>query len=58
VVDSPGRTARAFGIIDELTREHGLITSETIPALQASTAGRRRGGLRLATHHLAPGATR
>jgi len=52
VVDSPGRTARAFGIIDELTREHGLVTTETIPALQARTAGRRRGGLRLATHHL------
>ena len=52
VVDSPGRTAQAFGIIDELTREHGLVTSETIPALQASTGGRRRGGLRLATHHL------
>ena len=52
VVDSPARTAQAFGIIDDLTRAHGLVTSETIPALQASTGGRRRGGLRLATHHL------
>ena len=49
VVDSPGRTRPAFDIIDELTREHGLVTSETIPALQASTGGRRRGGLRLAS---------
>lgn len=30
-IDTPERTARSFQIIDELTREHGLITSEIIP---------------------------
>jgi len=52
VIDSPERIAAAFGVIDELTRQHGLVTSETIPALHAASGGRRRGGLRLASHHL------
>jgi PII-like signaling protein len=33
VVDTPERTARSFDVIDELTREHGLVTCETVPAL-------------------------
>jgi PII-like signaling protein len=37
VIDTPERIATAFPIIDELTSEQGLVTSETIPAL------RRRG---------------
>lgn len=45
-------TAQEAGVIDELTSERGLVTSETIPALRATTGDRRRGGLRLATHHL------
>ena len=52
VIDSPARIAAAFPIIDELTAEHGLVTAETIPALRAAGGGRRRGGPRLATHHL------
>jgi len=32
--------------------ERGLVTSETIPAMRASTGERHRGGTRLATHHL------
>ena len=52
VIDSPGRIAAAFPIIDELTAEHGLVTAETIPALRAAAGDRRRGGPRLATHHL------
>jgi PII-like signaling protein len=52
VIDSGERIAAAFGIIDELTRERGLVTSETIPAMRASSGGRERGGTRLATHHL------
>ena len=30
----------AFAAIDELTGEQGLVTSETVPAIRASTAGR------------------
>jgi PII-like signaling protein len=29
-IDTPERTARSFEIIDELTREHGLLTSEPV----------------------------
>ena len=52
VIDTPERIAAAFTVIDELTSERGLVTSETIPAMRASTGERHRGGTRLATHHL------
>jgi len=52
VIDTPGRIAAAFSVIDELTSERGLVTSETIPAMRASSGERQRGGTRLATHHL------
>jgi PII-like signaling protein len=52
VIDSGERIAAAFALIDELTRERGLVTSETIPAMRASSGDRERGGTRLATHHL------
>jgi PII-like signaling protein len=52
VIDTPERIAAAFAAVDELTIEHGLVTSETIPAMRAAGAGRRRGGPRLASHHL------
>jgi PII-like signaling protein len=55
VIDTPERIATAFPIIDELTSEHGLVTSETIPALRAAAGDRHRGGPRLATHHLSGG---
>jgi len=32
VIDTPERIGRAFPIIDVLTREHGLVTSELVPA--------------------------
>ncbi|MGH2876531.1 MAG: DUF190 domain-containing protein [Solirubrobacteraceae bacterium] len=50
VVDTPERIAGAFEIVDELTRERGLVTSEVVPAVAALLADRRRGGLRLARH--------
>jgi PII-like signaling protein len=49
-IDTPERTARSFQIVDELTAEHGLVTSEMVPALSAIDEGERRGGLRLASH--------
>ena len=52
VIDTPERISAAFAVIDELTTEHGLVTSETIPAMRAAGGGRRRGGPKLATHHL------
>jgi PII-like signaling protein len=50
VIDTPERIARSFQIIDELTAEHGLVTSEMVPAATAMSATERRGGLRLARH--------
>ena len=49
-IDTPERTARSFQIVDELTAEHGLVTSEMVPALSAIGANERLGGLRLASH--------
>ncbi len=51
VVDTPARTRRWFEIVDELTAETGLVTSELVPALRASGPGVEHGGLRLARHH-------
>jgi PII-like signaling protein len=51
IVDTPEAIARSFQIVDEMTGEAGLVTSEMVPALAALTEGERpRGGLRLARH--------
>jgi PII-like signaling protein len=50
VIDRPERIAHSFQIIDEITAEHGLITSEMVPAAQAMSESETRGGLRLARH--------
>jgi PII-like signaling protein len=47
-IDTPERTARSFQIIDELTSDHGLVTSEMVPAVAAMSQSETRGGLRLA----------
>ncbi len=52
VIDTPDRISAAFSVIDELTSERGLVTSEIVPAMRASAGRRQRGGTRLATHHL------
>jgi PII-like signaling protein len=48
VVDTPERIGASFAVVDELTRERGLVTSEIVPAYVAQRGGERRGGLRLA----------
>ena len=48
IVDTPERIRRWFAIVDELTGETGLVTSELVPAFRAGAAGSERGGLRLA----------
>lgn len=50
VIDIPERIATSFGIVDELTAERGLVTSEMVPAATAVHGEERRGGLRLANH--------
>ncbi len=48
VIDEPDRIAQSFDLIDELTAEHGLVTSEMVPALLSAQPGRRHGGFQLA----------
>jgi PII-like signaling protein len=50
VIDTPDRIAANFDIVDQLTAEHGVVTSELVPALRVVTETDRRGGLRLARH--------
>jgi PII-like signaling protein len=50
VIDSPERIAASFSIIDDLTGQHGVVTSEMVPALTAISGTTRHGGLRLARH--------
>jgi PII-like signaling protein len=47
IVDRPDEIQRWFRIVDELTDEAGLVTSEMVPAFQAVAPQARHGGLRL-----------
>lgn len=40
VMDTPRRIPAAFAVIDELTAERGLVTSQTVPAIRAPAPGR------------------
>ncbi len=48
IVDTPERIRGWFAIVDELTDETGLVTSELVPAFRATGPDIIRGGLRLA----------
>ncbi len=48
ILDTPANTLRWFEIIDRMTDETGLVTSEIVPALRAGAPGFEHGGLRLA----------
>ncbi|HEU0190083.1 MAG TPA: DUF190 domain-containing protein [Mycobacterium sp.] len=50
VADRPANIAESFDVIDELTAEHGLVTSEVVPALVSVDGDDRYGGPRLARH--------
>jgi PII-like signaling protein len=40
VIDTPRRIPAAFAVIDELTAERGLVTSQTVPAIRVPAPGR------------------
>jgi PII-like signaling protein len=48
LVDIPSRMRDWFSIVDRLTTETGLVTSETVPAFRATGPDLERGGFRLA----------
>jgi len=41
VTGTAERIVAAFGVIDQLTRERGPVTSETVPAVRAAWGHRR-----------------
>jgi PII-like signaling protein len=43
VIDTADRISAAFGVIDELTSERGLVTSETVPTMRADSGQYQRG---------------
>ena len=47
IVDEPDGIARSFAVVDELTAEHGVVTSELVPALSLVRQDMTRTGLRL-----------
>jgi PII-like signaling protein len=50
VVDTPERIAESFAAVDELTAEHGVVSSEMVPALATVSGRDRHGGLGLARY--------
>lgn len=54
LVDTPKNTSRWFEIVSEITRETGLVTSETVPALHAAGPRIEHGGLELAARRAHP----
>lgn len=51
VIDTPERIGRWFEIVDALTDEAGVVTSELVPAFRARGEWGEAGGLRLADRH-------
>lgn len=49
IVDTPERIRDWYAIVDDLTDETGLVTSEMVPAFRATGPHATQGGLRLAT---------
>lgn len=39
VIDTPANIAESFGVVDEVTRDEGLVTSEMVPALVSDEGG-------------------
>jgi PII-like signaling protein len=52
LVDTPEGIRRSFGIVNEVTADAGLVTSEIVPAYRAAAPEGQVGGLRLARRHV------
>lgn len=50
VIDTPANVAESFAVIDELTSEEGLVTSEMVPALVSDEGDSGQGPPRMARH--------
>lgn len=49
IIDTPGNIAESFDVVDEFTGDHGLVTSEMVPALLSDDEN-QSGGLSIARH--------
>jgi PII-like signaling protein len=49
IVDTPANIQRWWEIVDAVTVDHGIVTSELVPASHAVSADDRRGGFKLAS---------
>ena len=50
LIDTPANIAESFDIVDELTRDEGLVTSEMVPALVSDEGDNGQGRPRMASH--------
>lgn len=50
IIDTPQQIAQSFDVVDELTAEQGLVTSELVPAFVSVDGDDRRGGTDLARY--------
>ncbi|ORW08652.1 DUF190 domain-containing protein [Mycobacterium kyorinense] len=51
VIDTPANIGGSFDVVDELTSEQGLVTSEMVPALLTAADGNGNGGPTIAHHN-------
>jgi PII-like signaling protein len=50
IIDTPDNIAESFDVVDEITQEQGLVTSEMVPALVAADGDDSQGGTDMARH--------
>ncbi|OBH05753.1 hypothetical protein A5696_25045 [Mycobacterium sp. E2699] len=50
VIDTPANIAECFDVVDELTRDEGLVTSELVPAVVSDEGDGGEGGPPMANH--------
>jgi PII-like signaling protein len=50
VIDTPANIAESFDVVDELTRDEGLVTSEMVPALVSDEGDNGQGRPHMARH--------
>ena len=50
IIDTPDNIAQSFDIVDELTQEQGLVTSEMVPAVVSADGDNNQGGPPMARH--------
>jgi PII-like signaling protein len=50
IIDTPDNIAESFNVVDELTQDQGLVTSEMVPAVVSADDDNSQGGPPMARH--------